>query len=200
MPDNVLLIATGNAHKLDEIRSFLKGVAWRIAGLDEFPPCNAPAETGTTFKENATIKALAYAAQFKVACVADDSGLEVDALGGEPGVRSARYAGENATASDNNAKLLLALKATPDVQRTARFVCYCALALPGKDIHIETGAVEGHIAHQERGANGFGYDPLFIPNGYNETFGVLGPDVKAAISHRAKAFRKLRAHLEPATQ
>ncbi len=196
MPGDTLLIATGNRHKLGEIRDFLKGVPWNVVGLDAFPACEAPKETGATFEANAIIKALAYGERFGVPCIADDSGLVVDALGGEPGVYSARYAGEGATDPDNNLKVLRALEGIPDAQRTARFVCCCALIIPGNDTHIETGAVEGHIAHGESGANGFGYDPLFIPEGYQDSFGVLIPTIKAAISHRAKAFRKLRTHLE----
>ncbi|HRK36513.1 MAG TPA: non-canonical purine NTP pyrophosphatase, partial [Candidatus Hydrogenedentes bacterium] len=143
------------------------------------------------------IKASAYCERFGVACVADDSGIVIDALHGEPGVLSARYAAPNATDEDNNKKVLRALEGVPDALRSARFICCCALVVPGNAPHIETGTVEGHIAHAITGANGFGYDPLFIPDGYKETFGVLSPAIKAAISHRAKAFRKLRVHLDP---
>lgn len=193
---NALLIATGNAHKFSEIRSFLDGVPWKLLGLRDFPPCDAPEEIGATFEANATIKATSYAARFGIPCVADDSGIVVDALGGAPGVYSARYAGEPCTDADNNAKLLEALRLVPDDERTARFVCCCALVVPGSSPHIETGVVEGRIARACRGTHGFGYDPLFIPDGHTRTFGELAPEVKAAISHRARAFEKLRAYLE----
>lgn len=195
MPSHPLLIATGNPHKFDEIARFLDGVPWRLAGLREFPPCDAPEEVGDSFEANAVIKALAYCERFGVACVADDSGLVVDALDGAPGIRSARYAGDKCNDADNNAKLLAALEDVPGDKRTARFVCCCAFVTPGYAPHIERGEVEGNIAWQVTGAHGFGYDPLFVQRGYDRSFGELDPAIKAAISHRARAFEKLRAFL-----
>lgn len=191
-----LLIATGNAHKFHEIAAFIEGVPWRLMSLREFPPCDAPEEDGDTFEANAAIKAVAYGERFGVACVADDSGLVVDALGGAPGVYSARYAGPGCNDADNNARLLRELEGVPDAARTARFVCCCVLNVPGRPPHAERGTVEGRIAHGNAGASGFGYDPLFVPRGYDRTFGELGPAIKSAVSHRAEAFGKMRAHLE----
>lgn len=199
MPEQVLLIATSSRHKLGEISAFLARLPYRIVGLDSFPPVDAPEENGSTFEENALIKARAYSAAFNVPCVADDSGLVVDALGGRPGIFSARYAGPNADDAANNAKLLAELDGVPDPQRTARFVCCCVYLAPDDVPHIEIGTVEGRIAHAVSGSHGFGYDPLFVPDGYEQTFGELDPTIKAAVSHRSKAFRKLRAHLEQLT-
>jgi XTP/dITP diphosphohydrolase len=193
---NVLLIATGNTHKFAEISAFLEGVPWKLLSLRDFPACDPPQETGATFEANAVIKATSYAARFEVSCVADDSGIVVDALDGAPGVHSARYAGAACTDADNNAKLLDDLRRVPDAERTARFVCCCALVVPGSPPRVETGVVEGRIALACRGPHGFGYDPLFIPNGHAKTFGELGPEIKSAISHRARAFAKMRAYLE----
>jgi non-canonical purine NTP pyrophosphatase (RdgB/HAM1 family) len=194
-----LLIATTSAHKFSEIAAFLDGIPWELKSLRDFPSIDAPDENGDSFEANAILKARAYCERFGVACVADDSGLVVDALDGAPGIYSARYAGEGANDQDNNAKLLAALSSIPADQRTARFVCCCALLIPGGGSvaapHIKTGTVEGHIAFETSGAHGFGYDPLFIPNGHTKSFGELGAAIKSAISHRAQAFNKLRAHL-----
>ncbi|GMW02317.1 MAG: non-canonical purine NTP pyrophosphatase [Candidatus Hydrogenedentota bacterium] len=190
-----MVIATGNAGKYREIADLLEGTAHRIFSLKDFPSLEAPEETGTTFEENAVLKAEYYAKCLGVPCVADDSGLVVDALGGTPGVYSARYAGENATDAENNAKLLYSLRDVSDAGRTARFVCCAAWVGHSGALITEIGLVEGHIAHVESGPNGFGYDPLFIPLGYRETFGVLDSSVKQTISHRASAFRALRVRL-----
>ena len=131
-----------------------------------------------------------------IPCVADDSGIVVDALDGAPGVYSARYAGENAADADNNAKLLRELATVPECRRTARFVCCAAMVHSNGRTHSETGAVEGRIALEPRGQSGFGYDPVFIPEGYARTFAELGGEVKQRISHRARAFGKLRHYLE----
>ena len=196
MPSRSLLIATGNRHKFDEIAAFLCGAPWQFKSLRDFPPFGAPSESGDSFEANALIKARAYGAHFGVACVADDSGLIVDALHGAPGIYSARYAGDGCTDAENNEKLLRELRDVPDEGRGARFVCCCVLARPGEAPHVERGVVEGRIARRVSGTNGFGYDPLFIPDGYDRSFGELGPEVKASISHRAAAFGKLRAYLE----
>ncbi|MCC6793972.1 MAG: RdgB/HAM1 family non-canonical purine NTP pyrophosphatase [Candidatus Hydrogenedentes bacterium] len=194
-----LLIATTSAHKFTEIAAFLDGIPWQLKSLRDFPRIDAPEENGDSFEANAIIKARSYGDRFGVACVADDSGLVVDALNGAPGIYSARYAGEVATDHENNEKLLAALESVPSEKRTARFVCCCALLIPRTDsdvdAHVETGTVDGHIAFETSGAHGFGYDPLFIPNGHDKSFGELGPEIKSTISHRAQAFRKLRAFL-----
>lgn len=179
-----LLIATKNAHKTDEIRAIL-GAAWVVEDLNAYPEIAAPEETGTTFLENATIKAVAASHLFSGMVLSDDSGLEVDALGGAPGVYSARYAGEHATAAEHRAKLLGALDGARD--RTARFRCTMVLAENGAVLGAFDGAVEGTIIGEERGSGGFGYDPLFIPTGHNETFAQLPGAVKNQLSHRARA-------------
>ena len=191
-----LLIGSGNRDKAAELAHILEGLPWTIHSLRDYPEVEEPIEDGATFEENALKKARYYGQQFGVACVADDSGLVVDALDGAPGVYSARYAGEGCTYADNNAKLLNALRDTPESERTARFVCCAALVLPDGRSHIELGTVEGRIAAEYRGANGFGYDPVFIPQGHDVTFGEMDPADKHAISHRGRAFRNLRAYLE----
>jgi XTP/dITP diphosphohydrolase len=170
-------------------------VTWEVRSLADFAPVPEPEEDGHTFEINARTKALYYAGSLDALCVAEDSGLVVDALDGAPGVQSARYAGNGHDSTANNAKLLEALAGVPELDRTARFVCCAALAEPGRILHVETGSVEGRIAFACAGSSGFGYDPLFIPEGYSETFAELGPDVKQQISHRARAFAKICAHL-----
>ncbi len=190
-----LLIASGNKHKVGEIAGLLDGVAWQIVDLSSFAPTPAPIEDGLTFEANAKLKAMYYSERLLVPCIADDSGLVVDALDGEPGVFSARFAGEGCTDADNNAKLLTLLKDVPDEKRTARFMCCSVFVdLDGK-AHTAQGAVEGRIDHAPRGSNGFGYDPLFIPTGYSQSFGELDASIKARISHRARAFTQMRAFL-----
>lgn len=182
-----LLIATKNAHKTGEIAAMLPG--WEVSDLTAHPEIPAPDETGTTFAENAAIKALAGSALFPGLVLADDSGLEVDALGGAPGVYSARYAGPQATDADNRTKLIqeLAAEGARGKARTARFRCAMALAEKGEILGAFDGAVEGIIVNQEKGEGGFGYDPLFVPEGYCETFGQLPASTKNQLSHRARA-------------
>lgn len=185
-----ILIATRNAHKLQEIREMLPGV--ELIGTDIFPQVPDPVEDGETFEANATIKAIAWAKATGLTAVADDSGLEVDALGGAPGIHSARYAGVHGDTAANNAKLLRELEGVEAPKRTARFVCALAIATPEGVVKTLRGACEGSILVDAAGANGFGYDPLFVPNGYTDSFGVLPDAVKAGISHRAKAFQAAR--------
>lgn len=185
-----LLIATRNAHKLAEIREMLPGI--EIIGTDGWPEVPDPEETGTVFEANAAIKAAAWLAATGLPALADDSGLEADALHGAPGIHSARYAGAHGDAAANNAKLLRELEGVPAEQRTARFVCALALALPGQPVRTLRAACEGRIITEGQGTNGFGYDPLFIPAGYTESFGVLPAEVKATLSHRARAFALAR--------
>lgn len=186
-----LLIATKNAHKTGEIRAML-GPAWTVEDLTAHPDIVSPEETGTTFAENAAIKALAAAAHFDGVVLADDSGLEVDALGGAPGVVSARYAGPGATDADNRARLLRELATFPS---TARFRCVMAIAEKGEILGTFSGAVEGKIISEERGAGGFGYDALFVPDGYDQTFGELPAETKNSLSHRARALSAAREFL-----
>jgi len=192
---NELLIGSRNKKKAAELAEILKNLPWDVVDLSRFPDVPRPVEDGETFEDNAVAKALYYAEKCGLWCVADDSGLEVDALGGAPGIFSARYAGEDADDEANNAKLLEAMKDVPSEKRTARFVCCAAVAKLSGDVNIRTGTVEGHIAHKCKGKNGFGYDPLFIPCGYDQTFAQMNTATKNAISHRGLAFSKIRDHL-----
>jgi non-canonical purine NTP pyrophosphatase (RdgB/HAM1 family) len=197
---DALLIATGNPGKAREFREMLgeSRFAWR--SLDDFPPGPDVEETGHTFRANACLKAAAYATRHQSWTLADDSGLEVDALGGSPGVLSARWAVHNGTGkgdADNNATLLRQLENVPDDRRTARFVCVLALSNPqGQIILTVRDTMEGRILHAPRGANGFGYDPLFLVDGFGRTSAELSPAEKHAISHRGKALRQLKEMLE----
>ena len=187
-----VLIASGNPHKINEIQMLLfwPGVEWKTPA--DAPGAPQPEETGATFAENAAIKARALAAHSGWLALADDSGLEVDALGGEPGVRSARYAGRHGDDAANN-RLLLE-KLARHRNRSARFRCAIALAAPDGTLVAEAeGACEGVIADQAAGAAGFGYDPLFIPEGFDRTFAELGAEVKNRLSHRARALMALAA-------
>ena len=194
-----LLIATHNAHKTAEMREILGDLFSEIEDLGSIPDLTPHEETGTTFAENAVIKALA-ASQLRPTrfVLADDSGLEVDALGGAPGVYSARYAGPAATDADNRAKLLQELGGVPAAARTARFRCSLAIARSGTVLAQFDGTVEGLIASAATGEGGFGYDPIFCPEGYTESFGQLPSTVKNALSHRGQALEKFREWVERA--
>jgi len=184
-----LIIATHNKHKTEEIRQILKGHFKEITDLTT-TKIEPAVEDGTTFEANATIKALHACRYLKDAYVlADDSGLEADGLDGDPGVFSARYAGENATDTENRLKLLRILG--KNRVRTARFRCLMVLARNQRVIHVSGGKVEGRITYKEHGEGGFGYDSIFIPDGYDETFGELSSDIKNTISHRANALELL---------
>lgn len=192
-----LYLATGNAHKLAEVRQILDGVA-DVCSAEDLGGMPQLKETGTTFAANALLKARALAALAppNALVLADDSGLCVDALGGAPGVRSARYAGENATDADNRALLRAELGGVTEAERTARFVCVLALVGQGREALFE-GTCEGHILHSERGQGGFGYDALFIPAGHNRTFAEMSSAVKHTFSHRGAALTSLKAYLSP---
>jgi len=194
-----LLIATKNAHKTQEIQAML-GPEWNVTDLNAHPEVAAPEETGETFDENAEIKAVAASQVFAGFVLSDDSGLEVDALNGAPGVRSARYSGEGATDASNRAKLLQELEGAGarGKERSARFRCAMALAEHGKVLATFDGAVEGTIINQEKGDGGFGYDSLFVPDGHCETFAQLPAAVKNVLSHRARALTRARQFLEGA--
>jgi XTP/dITP diphosphohydrolase len=193
-----LLLATANPGKLHELRAILAGVPVELVGLDDaghFPPPMV-AETGTTFRENALLKAHAYADWAGLAAVADDSGLEVDALGGAPGVRSARYAGPGASDRDNLDKLLRALAGVPPERRTARFRCAAVLVDPERGSWEAEAAWEGRLLEAPRGSGGFGYDPVFVPLGWDRTSAEVDAATKDAASHRGRAFRALRPAIE----
>ena len=195
-PVSELLIATHNPGKLEEFRSALAPLALRLRGLNEFPATVEVAETGETFAENAILKATSYAAQTRCRALADDSGLEVEALGGAPGIFSARYGGEGLTDSERIRKLLDELARTGDQRRLARFTCVIAVADPEANLlKTFTGECQGHIADAPRGAGGFGYDPIFIPDGYVQSFGELSSEIKQTISHRARALEAARSFL-----
>lgn len=187
-----LVLSTSNPHKLREVREIL-GDAFDVRGTDSLQGYVEPKETGHTFCENATIKALAASALTGDFVLADDSGLEVDALNGAPGIYSARYAGEPRNHAANIALLLQNLAKVRGKARSARFRCVLALARRGKILATFEGTVEGSIASAPRGENGFGYDPVFIPEGYCKTFAELDPKIKNNLSHRARALAACRA-------
>ena len=194
-----LLLATRNAHKTEEMQRIL-GPQFNVNDLAAHPEVPHIAETGRSFQENAILKALAVSRKLPGLVIADDSGLEVDALRGAPGIHSARYAGPRASNQERIDKLLdklLRVGATKN-ERCARFRCALALACKGEVLHVFGGIVEGEIADRPRGSHGFGYDPIFIPQGFEQTFGELGPAQKDQLSHRARALEKLRAFLIPA--
>ena len=187
-----LLVSTRNPHKLSEVRTIL-GAPFQVFDLSILPAMHEVEETGTSFEENAELKALAASQLFEGWVIADDSGLQVDALGGAPGVYSARYAGEAASDSENNALLLKNLEEVPEQERRARFCCVIVLARAGRKLAAFSGVVEGLIVSSPRGNQGFGYDPLFLPNGFSQTFGELPVATKNRLSHRARALNQLRA-------
>ena len=197
MPDRTLLIGSGNRDKARELAAILDETPWIVQCLADLEDIEPPTEDGEAFEDNALLKASYYGAAFGLPCVADDSGLEVDVLDGAPGVWSARYAGEGCFYADNNAKLLRELQGwrDPDARRS-RFVCCAAYVDPDGRRFVDRGSVEGRIALEPRGSEGFGYDPIFIPDGWEETFAELPQEIKHAISHRGRAFAKLKAFLE----
>ena len=193
-----LLVATRNAHKTEEIQRIL-GPQFNVTDLAAHPEIPHIAESGTTFQENAILKAEAVSKRMPGFVIADDSGLEVEALGGEPGIHSARYAGLNATDQEKTDKLLeeLARVGATKNARRARFRCVLALACKGNVLGAFEGIVEGQIADRPHGSHGFGYDPIFMPEGFQQTFGELAPAEKNQLSHRARALERLRTFLIP---
>lgn len=191
-----LVFATSNAHKTEEVAAIL-GEEWQVEDLRAHPGVTLDEETGDTFEANAIIKAVSGSRGVPgLLVLADDSGLEVDVLGGAPGVRSARYAGESANAADNRAKLKAELARLPQTEPfTGRFRCCMVLARDGAVLHITHGSVEGRLLTEEAGAGGFGYDALFIPDGFTETFGVLPAETKNQLSHRARALAAMQEQL-----
>jgi XTP/dITP diphosphohydrolase len=187
-----LLIATTNPGKILELRELLADTGVDIVGLTTDLALEAPVENGATFAENARLKASYYASKTGMHTIADDSGLEVTVLRGRPGVLSARYGGDDATFDEKMKLLLRELESADSSDRTARFVCAVALAdTSGNIVDLATGICTGVIADSPRGCGGFGYDPIFIPDGFDRTFAELPPEVKSSISHRANAISRM---------
>lgn len=195
-----MVIASRNMGKIQEYRKLLQDLPLTIVSLADFSGLSDIPETGTTFRENALIKARAAAAATGQMALADDSGLEVDYLQGAPGVFSARYAGPGKDDQANNKKLLEALRGVPSEQRGARFRCVIALVTPQGKEFLSEGVCQGEIAFRPRGTKGFGYDPLFLIPSLGKTFAELDPDVKNQISHRAQAMREMREILSQVTR
>ena len=193
-----LIVASRNVHKTREIQQIL-GSEFAVRDLRACPEISEIIESGTSFEENAKLKALAVSRKLPGLVIADDSGLEVEALGGAPGMHSARYAGTNTTNREKIDRLLeeLARAGAAKDARRARFRCVLALARNGEVLGVFEGIIEGQIADRPQGARGFGYDPIFVPKGFQQTFGELGPAEKNQLSHRARALKKLRAFLMP---
>lgn len=191
-----LLLGTRNPGKVHEIKNILADSGWSFSSLQAFPDVETPAETGATYADNAILKARFYALTTGMCALADDSGLEVEALAGAPGIYSARYAGENASDADRRALLLAELAKIPHVNRRARFVAAVAISdAKGSVLNVSEGICAGTIISSPRGSGGFGYDPLFVPDGYTKTFAELTEDIKNGISHRARALLNTRDFL-----
>ncbi len=191
-----IVIATRNKKKVEEFLRILKDLKINLLDINDFPDCPEVEEDQETFEANAIKKALTVAKFTNKIAIADDSGLEVFALNGEPGVRSARYAGEKATDIDNINKLLEKMKDIPDKDRGARFVCSIAIAFPDGNVKTFFGYIDGWIGREPKGKMGFGYDPIFYPLGYDLTFAEMSPEEKDALSHRGKALEKLKEYLK----
>jgi len=192
-----IVLATRNKKKIEEIKRITVDLPVTVLSLDNFPDCPETIEDRDTFEGNAVKKAVEVVTCTGTVALADDSGLEVDALGGAPGVYSARYAGGSGGGNDvrNYEKLLAELKNVPDEKRGARFVCCMALAFPDGTVETFLGYAEGVICREPRGKTGFGYDPVFIPKGYENTFAEMSGEEKDKLSHRGKALEKLRNFL-----
>jgi XTP/dITP diphosphohydrolase len=194
-----LIVATRNPHKTREIQQIL-GSEFEVRDLLGYPEIPETVEGTASFEENARLKVIAASRHLPGTIIADDSGVEVDALGGAPGIHSARYAGQNATDKQNIEKLLgeLSRIGPEDAECRARFRCVLALAFNGRVLGIFEGNLEGKIARRPRGFHGFGYDPIFVPKGFDQTLGDLSAEVKNRISHRAQAIRALAYRLKAA--
>jgi len=191
-----IVMATRNRKKVEEIRRIFPGRGLRLLTMDAFPGCPEVEEDGRTFRANAIKKAVSVARYAGIPAIADDSGLEVDALGGEPGVYSARYAGERANDRENVRKLLVSLRPfRREYERRARFVCCIAFAFPDGRFRTFTGYAEGSIGKRRKGHNGFGYDPVFYPEGHDRTFAEMSDAEKDSLSHRGKALGKMCRYL-----
>ena len=188
-PSQTVVLATANSHKLREIAEMLRDAPFRLIGLDSFPQVILPPETEDTFEGNAAVKAAAAARQTGMIAIGDDSGLEVEALDGRPGILSARFAGAGATDEANLNLLLQLMAGVPDGDRGARFVCALAIAAPDGKLSVSRGVCEGRITSSPRGANGFGYDPIFLIVDDGRTLAQFSAAEKNAISHRYHAVR-----------
>ncbi len=188
-----IVLATRNSHKVDELQRILSaaGLAVELVGIDAFPGAPEVAETESSFAGNALLKARAIADFTGLPAIADDSGLCVDALNGMPGIYSARWAGRHGDDRANLELVLGQMADVPDTRRGAQFVCAAAWVVPGQSEHVIEGVLEGSLARAPRGSHGFGYDPIFVPQGYALTTAELRPEEKDAISHRGQAFRSL---------
>ncbi|HHV16803.1 MAG TPA: XTP/dITP diphosphatase [Gelria sp.] len=191
-----LLLASRNQHKIEELQQMLADLNIKVISLNDVSGAPVIEEDGQTFSENASKKARLTAMYTGFTCLADDSGLVVDALGGQPGIYSARFAGEEADDQKNNRKLLQMLQGLDAEKRQARFICVIAISDPRGNVCTVEGKCEGRIDYKERGTGGFGYDPLFIPDGYTRTFGEFSSEEKNRISHRGQALLKARTLLE----
>jgi XTP/dITP diphosphohydrolase len=190
-----LVLATNNPHKIREITTIMAELDVRLLTAADFPDFPDPEETGDTLEENARIKVVEIHRALGLPALADDSGLEVDHLGGLPGVRSARFAGPGCTFADNNRRLLRLMEGVPDMQRMARFRCVAALALGEDDVHLFEGVVEGMITDELLGREGFGYDPVFFFPELQKTFAEIPESEKNKYSHRGRAFRQVAEFL-----
>ena len=193
-----VLIATQNSGKVREFRRLLEHIPAQFFGLDKLPHVDAPSEDGATFLDNAKLKARYYSQHFDSIALADDSGLVVDALDGAPGVHSARYGGDGLSDEDRTDLLLSRISDVPRENRTARFVCAVVVCRPdmGEEFLHALGTVEGRIAFEKRGINGFGYDPVFVPDGERRTTAEMGSEEKDRLSHRGNAIRAIAPALE----
>ncbi len=190
-----IIFATGNEGKMKEVRMILKDLGLPVLSMKEDGVQADIVEDGTTFEENAKIKAVAVQKLTGALVLADDSGLEIDYLNKEPGIYSARYMGEDTPYSVKNANLISRLAGVPDEQRTARFVCAIAAAFPDGEVLTTRGTIEGIIGYEERGENGFGYDPIFYLPEYKKSTAELSPEEKNALSHRGRALRQMEEEL-----
>ena len=191
-----IIVATKNQGKLREIRSLLEDLGFKVTSLSDYPQAPEIVEDGKTFAQNAIKKAVTIAFYTKKLVMGEDSGIEIKALQNRPGIYSARYSGENATDRKNNLKLLRELKNIPMAKRQARYRCFIALVDSKGFLKVISGSCSGLIAKRHFGKNGFGYDPLFFIPRYNKTFGELDPAIKAQISHRARALKKVKKVLQ----
>lgn len=194
-----ILLATGNRHKIDEITAILKDVPVTLKNLWDFPPAEAPEENGATYHENALIKALYYHRLTGLPTLSDDSGIEIDAFDGAPGIMSARFIDASLTYEARNRKVLEMMAGIPDEKRKARFRCCCVFAADENNIFTEWGTLEGYIAQNADGIHGFGYDPIFYLPERNMHLAQVEPDEKNRISHRGRAFMKMASRLVSAT-
>lgn len=198
MSRHKLLLATRNKGKIEEFRRILEDIAAgeiELVGLEQFPDLHDVDETGSTFEENALLKAREMSLASGIPAIADDSGLCVDFLNGDPGIFSARWAGIHGDDRANTAKVLESLIGVPDEKRSAHFTCVAALALPDGRIHVEEAHFDGWILHSPIGDQGFGYDPIFRPEGYEISSAQMSADAKDAISHRGKSLRAIAPHV-----